>query len=112
MKKGGVGPYRLTPDCHPVVFVNGQFRSDLSALDHVPDGTRVVGLRDADEDDLHALIAPPSVAVDTPARSLFDLNTAFMNDGAVVHLGRGAVLDPVQLLFFAIPDSPPPAFQP
>jgi len=112
LTKAALAPYRLTPDCHLVVFVNGQFRPDLSALDHVPDGTRVVGLRDADEDDLHALIAPPSVAVDTRARSLFDLNTAFMNDGAVVHLGRGAVLDPVQLLFVAIPDSAPLAFQP
>ena len=112
LTKAALAPYRLTPDCHLVVFVNGQFRPDLSALDHVPDGTRVVGLRDADEDDLHALIAPPSVAADSRARSLLDLNTAFMNDGAVVHLGRGAVLDPVQLLFVAIPDSAPLAFQP
>src|SRR5919109_405579 len=77
LAKAMLAPYRLTPDCHLVVFVNGQFRPDLSALDHVPDGTRVVGLRDADEDDLNALIAPPSVAADSRARSLFDLNTAF-----------------------------------
>src|SRR6202008_2481897 len=29
-------PYRLTPDCPPVVVVNGQFRPNLSSLDHVP----------------------------------------------------------------------------
>ena len=110
--KAALAPYRLTPDCHLVVFVNGQFRPELSALDHVPDGTRVVGLRDADEDDLRALIAPPSVVADPRARSLFDLNTAFMSDGAVVHLGRGAVLDPVQLLFAAVPGPQTLAFQP
>jgi Fe-S cluster assembly protein SufD len=111
LTKAALAPYRLTPECHLVVFVNGQFRPDLSALDHVPDGTRVVSLRDASQDDLHALIAPPSIAADSRARSLFDLNTAFMNDGAIVHLGRGAVLDPVQLLFVAIPNPAPLAFQ-
>ena len=99
--------YRLTPDCHLVVFVNGRFRPDLSVLDHLPDGTRVVDLSVADEDDLKALSAPPTVAVDPRARALFDLNTACMGDGAVIHLGRGAVLDPVQLLFVAAPEGEP-----
>ena len=73
LTKAALAPYRLTPDCHLVVFVNGQFRPDLSALDHVPGGTRIVGLRDADEDDLHALIAPPSVLIFEPrARFLSD----------------------------------------
>src|SRR4029453_2112318 len=112
LTKAALAPYRLTPDCHLVVFVNGQFRRAPSALVHFPDGTRVVGLGDADEDDLHALIAPPSVAADSRARSLLDLNTAFMNDGAVVHLGRGAVLDPLTFFLVALPDSAPPAFQP
>jgi Fe-S cluster assembly protein SufD len=103
-------PYRLTPDCHLIVFVNGRFRPDLSALDHVPDGTRVVDLAAANEDDLRALIAPPTVAAEPRARSLLDLNTASMSSGAVVHLGRGAILDPVQLLFVAVPDAEPAAF--
>ncbi len=103
-------PYRLTPDCHLIVFVNGRFRPDLSALDHVPDGTRVVDLVAAGEDDLQALIAPPAVAVEPRARTLFDLNTACMGGGAVVHLGRGAILDPVQLLFVALPEAEPAAF--
>jgi len=104
--------YRLTPDCHLIVFVNGRFRPDLSALDHVPDGTRVVDLAAANEDDLQALTAPPAVAVEPRARSLFDLNTACMGGGAVVHLGRGAILDPVQLLFVALPGAEPAAFHP
>ena len=93
-----------------MVFVNGQFRPDLSVLDHVPDGTRVVDLAAANEEDLRALTAPPAVAVEPRARSLFDLNTACMSGGAVVHLGRGAILDPVQLLFVALPDAEPTDF--
>jgi Fe-S cluster assembly protein SufD len=93
-----------------MVFLNGQFRPDLSVLDHVPDGTRVVDFAAANEEDLRALTAPPVVAVDPQARSVFDLNTACMSGGAVVHLGRGAILDPVQLLFVARPDAEPTAF--
>ncbi|HVI88245.1 MAG TPA: hypothetical protein VM659_08085, partial [Dongiaceae bacterium] len=61
-------PYRLTPDCHLIVFVNGRFRPDLSALDHIPDGTRVGDFFAADEDDLQALTAPPVVTEDPRAR--------------------------------------------
>src|SRR5438552_775500 len=27
--------FRLTPNCHLIVFVNGRFRADLSTLDHL-----------------------------------------------------------------------------
>jgi Fe-S cluster assembly protein SufD len=110
LARSDLQPYRLTPDCHLIVFVNGRFRPDLSALDHVPDGTRVVDLAAANEDDLLTLTAPPAVAVEPRARTLFDLNTACMGGGAVVHLGRGAILDPVQLLFVALPGAEPTAF--
>ena len=110
LTRAALEPYRLTPDCHLMVFVNGQFRPDLSVLDHVPDGTRVVDFAAANEEDLRALTTPPAVAVDPQARSLFELNTACMSSGAVVHLGRGAILDPVQLLFVALPDTEPTAF--
>lgn len=110
LTRAALEPYRLTPDCHLMVFVNGQFRADLSGLDHVPDGTRIVDFAAANEEDLHALTALPAVAVDPRGRTLFDLNTACMSGGAVVHLGRGAILDPVQLLFVARPDAEPTAF--
>lgn len=110
LTRADLQPYRLTPDCHLIVFVNGQFRPDLSALDHVPDGTRVVDLAAATEEDWRALAAPPTVAVEPGARTLFDLNTVLVSGGAVVHLGRGAILDPVQLLFVALPGAEPTAF--
>jgi Fe-S cluster assembly protein SufD len=91
--------YRLTPQCNLVVIVDGRFRPDLSDLDHLPGGTRITDLAAATEDDLRALAAPPAVLAEPRARSLSDLNTALMDAGAVVHLGRGATLDPVQILF-------------
>jgi Fe-S cluster assembly protein SufD len=56
------------------------------------------------------MTAPPTIADDPRARTLFDLNTACMGGGAIVHLGRGAILDPVQLLFVALPGAEPTAF--
>jgi Fe-S cluster assembly protein SufD len=110
LTRAALESYRLTPDCHLIVFVNGRFRPDLCDLDHVPDSTRIIDLGAANEEDLRALAAPPTVADDPRARALFDLNTACMRGGVVVHLGRGAILDPVQLLFVALPDAEPHAF--
>ncbi len=110
LTRADIEPYRLTPECHLVVFVNGRFRADLSDLDRIPDGSRVVDLSQADEADLRLLTAVPTVEGDARARVLADLNTARMTGGAVVHLGRGAVLDPVQLLFVGRPEGEPMAF--
>lgn len=99
--------HRLTPDCHLAVFINGRFQPALSDLGRLPAGTRVVDLSRADEGDLKLMTAPPAVADVPAARALIDLNTAFMRDGAVVHLGRGAVIDPLQLLFLTLPGAEP-----
>jgi Fe-S cluster assembly protein SufD len=99
--------HRLTPDCHLAVFINGRFQPALSDLGRLPTGTRVVDLSRADESDLKPMTAPPAVADAPAARALVDLNTALMRDGAVVHLGRGAVIDPVQLLFLTLPGAEP-----
>jgi Fe-S cluster assembly protein SufD len=99
--------HRLTPDCHLAVFVNGRFQPALSDLGRLPACTRVVDLSRADQDDLKRMTAPPAVADAPGARALVDLNTALMRDGAVVHLGRGASIDPVQLLFLTLPGAEP-----
>jgi Fe-S cluster assembly protein SufD len=101
--------HRLTPDCHLAVFVNGRFQPALSDLGRLPACTRVVDFSRADERDLELMTAPPPVADAPGARALIDLNTALMQDGAVVHLGRGASIDPVQLLFLTLPGAEPSA---
>jgi len=112
LDKAALTTLRLTPQCHLAVFVNGRFRADLSDLAHLPEGSSVTSLAKADEADLRALTTAPEIASDPRARALVDLNTAFMNGGAVIHLGPGATLDPIQLLFVALPGGEPKVFQP
>src|SRR5258708_6133222 len=111
LTRAALAPYRLTPECHLLVLVDGRFRRGLSEGDHLPGGTRIVEFAAASEDDLRALATAPAVGADARARSLSDLNTALMDSGAIVHLSRGAVLDPVQLLFVSTSRTTRPAFQ-
>jgi Fe-S cluster assembly protein SufD len=99
LSSADLAPFRLTSECHLAVFVNGRFRSDLSILDQLPEGSRIDDLSEVGEEELRALAAPPAVSGEAAARTLFDLNTAFMRHGAVIRLGRGAIIDPVQLLY-------------
>jgi Fe-S cluster assembly protein SufD len=107
LARATIEAHRLTPDCHLAVFVNGRFQPALSDLGRLPECTRVVDLSHADERDLQLMTAPPAVADSPAARALVDLNTALMRDGAVVHLGRGVSVDPVQLLFLTLPGAEP-----
>lgn len=102
-----IDAHRLTPDCHLAVFINGRFQPEHSDLGRLPIGTRVVDLPRADESDLRLMTGPRTVADAPGGRALIDLNTALMRDGAVVYLGRGAVIDPVQLLFLTLPGAEP-----
>ena len=101
--------HRLTPDCHLAVFVNGRFQPALSDLGRLPVCTRVVDFSRADEHDLQLMTGPLAVADSPGARALVDLNTALMRDGAIVHLGRGASIDPLQLMFLTLPTAEPGA---
>lgn len=105
--RAAIDAHRLTQDCHLAVFINGRFQPALSDLGRLPTGTRVVDLSQVDESDLKLMTMAPAVADAPAARALVDLNTALMHDGAVVHLGRGAVIDPVQLLFLTRPGAMP-----
>jgi Fe-S cluster assembly protein SufD len=107
--RASIEAHRLTPDCHLAVFVNGRFQPALSDLGRLPVCTRVVDFSRADERDLELMTGPLAVADSPGARALVDLNTALMRDGAVVHLGRGASIDPVQLMFLTLPAAEPGA---
>ena len=110
LTKRALEPYKLSADCHLVVYVNGRLRPDLCDLDQLPHGTRITDLAAATSDDLRALAVAPAMGAGPQAAALSDLNTALMAGGAIIRLGRGAVLDPVQILFMATPDGEPSAF--
>lgn len=85
---------------HLLVFVNGRYRPALSAPGRLPAGATLKSLAAALESSPEAL--EPYLA-NTNDQTLFGaLNTAFMADGAYLHLARGTVVEqPIQLLFIA-----------
>jgi Fe-S cluster assembly protein SufD len=84
---------------HTLVFVNGRFAPELSRVDTLPDGVRLMDLR-------RAWRESPELVDQLGQISPYDchaftaLNMAFMNDGAVVHIERDRAIEtPIHLLF-------------
>ena len=85
---------------HLLVFVNGRFCPALSAPGRLPAGARLASLADALERSPEAL--EPYLADDESQTVFGALNTAFMVDGAYLHLSRRTVVEqPIHLLFVA-----------
>ena len=85
-------------DAHRIVFVNGAYRAELSASTGVR-GLEVAPLGQA----LRKAGAPVSLhATPVPGQeSVIALNTAFVTDGAVLHVAKDAKIDKPLLLVFA-----------
>ena len=85
---------------HRLTFVNGHFRPDLSHVDGLPDGATVAStaalLADGD-----ALLADHLGRVtEASGHPFLGLNTAFMQDGFVLHLRPGVVVEqPIRVVF-------------
>ena len=85
---------------HTLVFVNGRHDAALSGGAMLPDGVRVMPLAQAYEE-LPLLVEQHLGHVaNFDASSFTALNTAFINDGAVVHVAHDVeVAQPIHLLF-------------
>jgi len=83
-----------------LVFVNGRFAAELSELHDVPAGLAVGSLAEALEKSPQVL-EPHLARYVTYQDSVFAaLNTAFLEDGAYVHVPRGRIVErPIHLLF-------------
>jgi Fe-S cluster assembly protein SufD len=97
-----VALYRIAGAACQLVFVDGRFASALSSPGALPKGVRVWSLA--------ALIAsePQSVEpylgrhLNIQRDAFAALNTAFLEDGAFVHVARNTILDgPIHLLFLS-----------
>ncbi len=87
-------------DGHLLVFHNGRYAPELSSLGQLPAGTQLGSLADALHSNPEAL--QPWLADDAQPSAFGLLNTAFMSDGAYLHLKRGTALQvPVYLLFLS-----------
>ena len=89
-------------ECIQLVFVDGHYAGDLSTLDAPPSGVKVASLAAAFEE-IPELVKPHLGRYASCEQEAFTaLNTAFLSDGAFVHLPRGKVVEqPIHLLFLS-----------
>ncbi|KZD02831.1 Fe-S cluster assembly protein SufD [Oceanibaculum pacificum] len=83
----------LAVNGHVLAFVNGKLRADLSTLDDLPAGVTLLPLSEALRREEGILSAHLGRVVETVENPFIDLNTALMEDGIVLSLAEGAVLD-------------------
>ncbi len=92
-----------------LVLVNGRLRPDLSEVDGLPEGASLINLRDAlasDAAGIEALLAEN----DAP---MVALNTALMEDGYVLRVARGVVVErPIEIVFLGGLAERPLAYHP
>lgn len=87
-------------DCSRLVFVNGRFASELSALQALPDGVIAGSLADALKTQVAQVEPYLARFADYEEHAFTALNTAFIRDGAFLLLPRGKAAErPVHLVF-------------
>lgn len=98
LTKEDVQSYLLDPNCHSLVFLDGQFSVELSSLNDLPKGVHVSALKKALKEENST--ARAALLSDKPDDSLSALNLALFNDGAYIHVDKNTKVDkPIQLLF-------------
>jgi Fe-S cluster assembly protein SufD len=94
------------PEWPQLVFVNGRFAPELSVIPALPAGVRLGNLAGALRTDgtfLERHLTRHARPETTPFAAL---NTAFLRDGALVHVPAGIALEqPIHALFVAGPDA-------
>jgi Fe-S cluster assembly protein SufD len=101
VKAADLAPFIFNrPEWPALVFVNGRFERGLSTLGTLPRGVTVRSLAEAWEHD-EPLLARYLTKLATYEEQAFTaLNTAFMKDGALVHVPADTTVDlPIHLIF-------------
>ncbi len=118
-RRAGPAARRVAPLFLPVesacrlVFVNGRYSAPLSSADGLPPGVRAGSLAAALEREPQLLEAHLARHAAYAANAFGALNTAFIGDGAFVHVAAGVDLDaPLQLLFLSAPGAKPTVTHP
>ena len=101
-----LSPYVLS-DTIQLVFINGHFAKDLSDIGDLPSGVRVESLALTLAQTPNAITDQLSHNVGSEPNPFTTLNTAFMHDGAFVHIANNTICDrPIHLLFFSQSETP------
>lgn len=91
-----------------LVFVDGRFAPELSALGRLPHGVAVSSLAEEIANDPAAVEPHLGRYLDLRRDAFGALNTAFLEDGAYVRIGKGVVVrEPIYLLFVATAQAVP-----
>jgi len=92
--------YRIAGVCCQLVFVDGRFAPGLSSFGKLPAGVKAGSLADAIANDPGAVEPHLGRYLNIQRDAFCALNTAFIEDGGYVHIGKGAVAEePIHLLF-------------
>jgi Fe-S cluster assembly protein SufD len=106
-------PWRMKSAATQLVFIDGQFASGLSRVGKLPKGVAISSLKEAIAQGGKTLESHLGRYLNLERDPFCALNTAFLNDGAFVHVGRGISLEaPVSLLFVSTASSSPRMFHP
>jgi Fe-S cluster assembly protein SufD len=101
-------PYGLAGVASQLVFVNGRFARELSSLGNLPDGVKVNSLAEEISGNPGAIEPHLGRYLDTRGDAFCALNTAFVEDGACVHIPRGMLVEePIYLLFVSTAEDAP-----
>ena len=100
-------PYRVPGVSCQLVFVNGRFARELSSLGNLPDTVNVSSLAGEIASNPGAIESHLGRYLDIRRDAFCALNTAFVEDGAYVHIPRGTLMEePICLLFVSTGDAP------
>ncbi len=85
---------------HRLVFVNGHFRADLSKTDGLPDGATIASTAALLADGDALLTGHLGRVTEAAGHPFLGLNTALMQDGFVLNLRSGVVVEqPIRIVF-------------
>jgi Fe-S cluster assembly protein SufD len=100
--------FRIAGAACQLVFVNGRYAPELSIQGNLPDGVEISNLAAEIESQPSALESWLGQYLDTRRDPFSALNTAFLEDGAFVHIEKDVVLEaPIHLLFVSTGESGP-----
>ncbi|HEX9794640.1 MAG TPA: Fe-S cluster assembly protein SufD [Planctomycetota bacterium] len=94
--------YLFEPSASRLVFVDGRFRPEFSVQPSPPRGVHIQPLRQATSSEAKLLKDRYGRRAGMNKRPFLALNAAFFDDGALLRLDDGAVLDhPLHLVFYS-----------
>jgi Fe-S cluster assembly protein SufD len=100
--------YRLPGAAYELVFVDGRFSPELSSPGHLPPGATVASLAAQIAGDPASVEPYLGRYLDTGRDAFSALNTAFLEDGAYVHVARSTILEaPIHVLFVSTAHAEP-----